>query len=91
MAKLQCEFAEYMGNDFWDEIVRDSEARLTNHLPFALEAIEDLFGHVHIAGQPGAMGQGDAVEVVAALLVAACLLFEFERGFLGPGRLLKPC
>ncbi|MFL6278333.1 MAG: hypothetical protein ACJ74G_24375 [Blastocatellia bacterium] len=45
MAKLNRDFAEYMGNDFWDEIVRDSEARLANPLPFALEALEDLFGH----------------------------------------------
>lgn len=45
MTTLNRDFAEYMGNEFWDDVVRDSEERLANPLPFALEAIEDLFRH----------------------------------------------
>ena len=43
MSQLNREFAEYMGDEFWDDVVRDSEERLANPLPFALEALEDLF------------------------------------------------
>jgi len=31
------------GDDFWDDVQRDSDERLANPLPFALEALEALF------------------------------------------------
>src|SRR5712691_1607677 len=45
MTTLNGDFAEYMGNAFWDGGVRESEARLAHPLSFAIEALEDLFRH----------------------------------------------
>jgi len=37
-------FDPYNDDAFWAEVARDSEQRLADPLPFALEALEDLFG-----------------------------------------------
>jgi hypothetical protein len=39
------DFDPYNDEAFWEDVGRDSEARLAEPLPFALEAIEDLFRH----------------------------------------------
>jgi len=37
-------FDPYNDDAFWAEVARDSEARRADPLPFALEALDDLFG-----------------------------------------------
>jgi hypothetical protein len=39
------DFAAYMAGDFWDDVVRKSAERKADPLPFALDALEDLFRH----------------------------------------------
>lgn len=39
------DFDPYNDDEFWAEVQRDSDARLADPLPFALEALEDLFRH----------------------------------------------
>lgn len=37
-------FDPYNDDAFWAEVARDSEARLADPLPFALDALDELFG-----------------------------------------------
>lgn len=39
------EFDPYNDEAFWDDVQRESDARRATPLPFAVEAVEDLFRH----------------------------------------------
>lgn len=43
MSGSDSDFARYLREDLWDDVVRDSADRLANPLEFAVEALEDLF------------------------------------------------